>query len=40
VIDRSLDSSLFRSLTGFKPLSWPEMVTLMANDATPYAKWK
>lgn len=40
VIDRSLDSSLFRSLTGFKPLSWPEMVTLMANDVTPYAKWK
>lgn len=40
VIDRSLDSSLFRSRTGFKPLSWPEMITLMANDATPYAKWK
>lgn len=40
VIDRSLDSSLFRSRTGFKPLTWPEMITLMANDATPYAKWK
>lgn len=40
VIDRSLDSSLFRSLTGFEPLAWPEMVKLMADDRTPYAKWK
>lgn len=40
VIDRSLDSSLFRAATGFKPLTWPEMITLMANDVTPYAKWK
>ncbi len=40
VIDRSLDSSLFCSLTGFEPIAWPEMVTLMANDRTPYTKWK
>ncbi len=40
VIDRSLDSSLFRSLTGFEPIAWPEMVKLMADDRTPYTKWK
>ncbi|HMS11026.1 MAG TPA: SDR family oxidoreductase [Pyrinomonadaceae bacterium] len=40
VIDRSLDSSLFRSATGFAPITWPEMVKLMAGDRTPYAQWK
>jgi dTDP-4-dehydrorhamnose reductase len=35
-IDRSLDSTRFQEATGFKPLPWPEMVDLMAGDATPY----
>jgi dTDP-4-dehydrorhamnose reductase len=36
VIDRSLDSSLFRSVTGFRPQSWTEMVAEMAADPTRY----
>ncbi len=39
-IDRSLDSSRFRRLTGFAPRSWPEMVEMMANDPTEYDKWR
>ncbi len=39
-IDRSLDSTKFRKLTGFKPLSWEEMIKMMANDPTPYEKWR
>lgn len=35
-IDRSLDSTRFRTATGFRPLPWPEMVELMAADPTPY----
>jgi dTDP-4-dehydrorhamnose reductase len=31
-IDRSLDSRLFRTATGFTPKEWPEMVQLMAAD--------
>jgi dTDP-4-dehydrorhamnose reductase len=38
-IDRSLDSSRFRALTGFAPPSWPEMVERMAADPTPYDAW-
>jgi dTDP-4-dehydrorhamnose reductase len=36
--DRSLDSSKFRKLTGFSPLSWPEMIDAMYQDylTTPY----
>lgn len=30
-IDRSLDSSRFRSATGFKPAPWHEMITTMRN---------
>ena len=30
-IDRSLDSSRFRALTGFKPATWHEMITTMKN---------
>jgi dTDP-4-dehydrorhamnose reductase len=40
VIDRSLDSSRFRALTGFTPPSWPEMVEEMAADPTPYDRWR
>jgi len=39
-IDRSLDSGVFRSLTGFVPPAWPEMIRSMAEDPTPYDKWK
>jgi dTDP-4-dehydrorhamnose reductase len=33
VIDRSLDSSRFRSETRFEPLEWPEMIDILAEDA-------
>jgi len=39
-LDRSLDSSKFRELTGFVPMSWEEMVEQMANDPTPYEEWR
>jgi dTDP-4-dehydrorhamnose reductase len=39
-IDRSLDSKKFRELTGFVPKPWPEMISEMAADTTPYDKWK
>ena len=38
-MDRSLDSSKFRTLTGFVPPSWPGMVDEMAADPTPYDAW-
>ena len=31
IIDRSLNSSRFRDITGFKPVPWDEMVTRMKN---------
>ncbi len=34
--DRSLDSTRFRSFTGFMPPTWEEMITQMADDSTPY----
>ncbi|HQU94199.1 MAG TPA: SDR family oxidoreductase [Pyrinomonadaceae bacterium] len=39
-IDRSLDSSAFRSSTGFEPLPWAEMVDRMFDDPTPYDEWR
>jgi len=39
-IDRSLDSTRFRSATGFAPASWDEMINRLANDPTPYDKWR
>ena len=39
-MDRSLDSSRFRALTGFVPPSWPDMIGEMASDATPYEQWR
>lgn len=39
-IDRSLDSTKFRSETGFKPPGWEKMVELMARDLTPYDSFK
>jgi dTDP-4-dehydrorhamnose reductase len=38
-IDRSLDSSRFRSAAGFTPPSWQEMIREMAQDSTPYDQW-
>lgn len=38
-IDRSLDSSRFRALTGFVPPPWKDMVDEMAADPTPYDEW-
>lgn len=39
-IDRSLDSTKFRSETGFRPENWDQMIEKMAADPTPYGKWK
>lgn len=39
-IDRSLDSTLFRSTTGYRPPTWPEMIRDMAADPTPYDSWR
>ncbi|MGD9561122.1 MAG: dTDP-4-dehydrorhamnose reductase family protein [Pyrinomonadaceae bacterium] len=39
-IDRSLDSTRFRSATGFSPAGWPEMIEQMVSDPTPYQTWK
>ena len=30
-IDRSLDSSLFRKITGYSPPSWPDLIKIMHN---------
>jgi dTDP-4-dehydrorhamnose reductase len=38
--DRRLDSTAFRQLTQFKPLSWQEMINKMHADPTPYASLK
>ncbi len=39
-MDRTLDSSRFRALTGFVPPSWPDMIDEMASDPTPYEQWR
>ncbi|MEO5857558.1 MAG: SDR family oxidoreductase [Pyrinomonadaceae bacterium] len=39
-IDRSLDSTLFRSLTRFEPLPWAELVDRMFSDPSPYDQWR
>jgi dTDP-4-dehydrorhamnose reductase len=38
VIDRSLDSSLFRAQTGWVPPTWETMLAELAGDPTPYAR--
>jgi dTDP-4-dehydrorhamnose reductase len=40
VIDRSLDSSRFRRVTGHQPPLWSDMIEQMADDHTPYDRWK
>jgi len=39
-IDRSLDSTRFREITGFVPQPWAKMVEAMATDRTPYDEWR
>lgn len=39
-MDRTLDSSRFRALTGFVPPSWPDMIDEMASDPMPYEQWR
>ena len=38
--DRSLDSTLYRKETGFKPPSWEKMVDELAEDTVQYLKWR
>jgi dTDP-4-dehydrorhamnose reductase len=38
-IDRSLNSTRFRRETGLIPIAWPEMISEMAADRTPYDEW-
>jgi len=38
--DRSLDSTLYRNKTGFKPLSWEEMIDEFVQDAQQYQQWR
>jgi dTDP-4-dehydrorhamnose reductase len=40
VIDRSLNSSKFRTATGFVPPDWETMVDRMRSDRTPYHRWR
>ncbi len=39
-IDRSLDSTRFREVAGWQPATWPDMVTALARDPTPYELWR
>lgn len=39
-IDRSLDSTKFRKVTGFSPAPWVSMIETMADDETPYEDWR
>lgn len=39
-IDRSLDSTKFKKLTGFQPPDWETMIHLMAEDAKIYDTWR
>ena len=39
-IDRSLDSSRFRTATGYNPPKWEALVSAMKDDPTPYDQWR
>lgn len=39
-IDRTLDGTKLRRMTGIEPPSWETMVLEMASDPTPYARWR
>ena len=38
--DRSLRSDRYRAETGFRPPAWPEMIEEMAQDETPYGRFR
>lgn len=38
--DRSLNSTLYRDETGFKPLSWEKMIDEFVQDAQQYQEWR
>lgn len=38
--DRSMKGDKFRRATGIEPPAWPELVAQLANDSTPYEKWR
>ena len=38
--DRSLNSTMYRTATGFEPLSWDRMIADFAKDAEQYQKWR
>ena len=40
VIDRSLDSSAFRELTGWTPPDWDEMVLSLVEERPTYERWR
>ena len=40
MIDRSLNSEVFRAKTGFSPAPWPELIEKMASNSLPYDEWK
>ncbi|SRR6266571_1013645 len=37
--DRSLDSTRFRKVTGWRPEPWRDMIVRMSQDQTPYGMW-
>ena len=39
-IDRSLDSTRFRTITGFQPPEWEEMIRIMVDDGKIYDQWR
>jgi dTDP-4-dehydrorhamnose reductase len=39
-IDRSLDSTRFRTLAAFSPPAWRVMIDEMASDPSPYPEWR
>lgn len=39
-IDRSLDATRFREATGYRAPDWTAMIGEMADDKTPYEKWR
>jgi dTDP-4-dehydrorhamnose reductase len=40
VIDRSLDATRFRSVTGLVPPAWPEMIAALTAESPHYERWR
>jgi len=40
ISDRSLNGERFRKATGYKEPTWDELIVQLANDKTPYKKWR